>query len=322
MTKQQGEQIRDAAIAWHLSLKDADEAAWLSFTEWLEADPAHDAAYDEVTLLDDRIDAATKVAPALIVANDDYEPAREPANKRRWLMPVAAAFVALMLGTFLTFFLNPARGIERIATPPGQTRVIDIAGAGQIALNGDTLVTYDRRNSRKVKLERGEAEFRVIHDAAKPFSVALGDNEVVDLGTVFNLVRDGNQVSVQVAEGSVIFNPRREAVKLVAGDAILVDAASGSIVRTKVAPDSVGGWRKGRLDYRQASVSAVAADLARAIGQPVKVGPGLDTLRFTGTIKVSKDRKLLMQQVQALLDVKATAVAGGWLLSPHDPALR
>ena len=43
----------EQALAWHLRLRDADETAWEEFTAWLERDPAHNAAYEEVATRDD-----------------------------------------------------------------------------------------------------------------------------------------------------------------------------------------------------------------------------------------------------------------------------
>ncbi|MET0362420.1 MAG: FecR/PupR family sigma factor regulator, partial [Sphingobium sp.] len=43
---------REAAIAWHVAMPSMDEAQWTAFTAWLEAEPAHAAAYDEVASAD------------------------------------------------------------------------------------------------------------------------------------------------------------------------------------------------------------------------------------------------------------------------------
>ena len=40
------------AIDWTIRLREASPEEWRAFTAWLEADPAHLAAYDEVSQAD------------------------------------------------------------------------------------------------------------------------------------------------------------------------------------------------------------------------------------------------------------------------------
>ena len=58
--------IVDQAIAWHLRLAHASDDNWMAFTAWLEADPAHAAAYDRI-ITDD-----IYAAPALDLEHYTY----------------------------------------------------------------------------------------------------------------------------------------------------------------------------------------------------------------------------------------------------------
>ena len=61
MTDGHVQRIEEEAIAWVLRLREAGADDWEAFTLWLEADPAHQAAYDEAALADLE---AEELAPA------------------------------------------------------------------------------------------------------------------------------------------------------------------------------------------------------------------------------------------------------------------
>lgn len=321
MSEQQGSDIRDQAIAWHLRLQQGGDEDWQAFTRWLEADSRHDEAYDAVALLDaelGEIHAEAVARPA--VANDD-----EPALPRGWQASrwgaMAAALIALVFAvSMIVPMLRQETGSYAIVTRPGETRVVTLKGAGRIALNGDTRIEVDRGDARRVTLARGEATFHVTHDEKDPFRVMVGGQELLDVGTIFNVTQDPGGLSVAVAEGAVMLNPQGDAMRLGAGDAVYLAKGSNVIERGKVPTASVGGWRSGRLDYRDAPVTRVAADLSRAIGRPVSVDPGVAAQRFTGTIVTSGPRADVVRRAQALLDVDMVQNGQGWRLTTHGGA--
>ncbi|QHL90471.1 DUF4880 domain-containing protein [Sphingomonas changnyeongensis] len=47
----------DAAIAWQIRLKHGTAEDWRAFTDWLEAGPDHLAAWESLSLVDDRLGA-------------------------------------------------------------------------------------------------------------------------------------------------------------------------------------------------------------------------------------------------------------------------
>ncbi|QHL90469.1 hypothetical protein GVO57_06005 [Sphingomonas changnyeongensis] len=88
---------------------------------------------------------------------------------------------------------------------------------------------------------------------------------------------------------------------------------------TALDPATVGGWRTGRLSYTAAPLAAVAADLGRSIGVPVRAAPEVAARPFTGVIMLDPDRDLLFRRVAALLGVRAVRTADGWTLIPGEP---
>ena len=91
----------------------------------------------------------------------------------------------------------------------------------------------------------------------------------------------------------------------------------------QVDPAAVGAWRNGRLTYRDAPLSLVAADLTRATGLSVTVAPSVGPRAFSGTIifrGVSAAR--LLGRVGALTGTRPVRDADGWHLTSGAGAPR
>lgn len=318
MTAERDETLREEAICWHVRIADGSADDWEAFVDWLGADPAHAEAYDAIEAVDAEAGPAILEAqpPMPQAANDD-----SPRPTRRWWWGggvAASVALAAIFGPGLVQRGDP----YQVATLAGQTRTVALPSGDRIALNGNSSITLDHQNPRFAKLERGEAVFTIRHDPKAPFVVHVGEERIQDVGTVFNVVRDEDGVRVAVAEGSVLYNPESEAVTLAAGESLRDPGGNGAMIRTGVDPNAVGSWREGRLSYNATPLSLVAADLARAIGEKVKLDPVLESQRFTGTIKLDTDRARLFADLAILLNVRAEHSASGWKLVARNRAGR
>lgn len=308
--------LLDTAIIWHsrLASPKASDYDWAEFTDWLEADPEHALAYDRVALADQAYAEAIADVPrepvaVFVAVNDNDQP---PWYRRRAFMAMAASIAVALFAAPLV--LNN-RDMQTFETKAGETREIALGDGSQIAMNGSTRLEVDMKDKRFARLTNGEALFSIKHDPQNPFTLEVDNHQLVDVGTEFN-VRQGNDgLEVAVSDGAVSFNPGSDAVRVNAGNQINVAGGQGKAVLSQTDPASVGGWRDGRLAYRNASFSRIAADLSRLIGEPVTVGSGLTDRRFSGLVLIEKDRKLSMQRLQALLGVRATHSQDGWVLS-------
>ncbi|MDB5687365.1 MAG: iron dicitrate transport regulator FecR, partial [Rhizorhabdus sp.] len=85
--------LREEAAGWLMRQRDPVRADWEAFTDWLEADPAHNAAYEAVALADAEFgDVLVESRGAPIASNDDMP---MPAQRRRRLMPFMGAVAAV-----------------------------------------------------------------------------------------------------------------------------------------------------------------------------------------------------------------------------------
>jgi transmembrane sensor len=306
---------RDEAIGWHIRLSNpaAPAAEWEAFTDWLEAHPANADAYDAVALADAELADSLRISrvdPS--VPQNDNEPAPARWYQRRGLMAVAASAALALLASP---FLLPGRDMQSYETKPGETREIALSDGSQIAMNGGTKLELDRKSNRFARLETGEAVFIIRHDAANPFTLETPDSTLRDLGTIFDVRQDDDGLDVSVAEGSVQYSHRAEAVTVGSGNRLQVSRDRPAPVLSKADPASVAGWRQGRLSYQAAPLSTIAVDLTRSLGTSVSISADISGRRFTGVIQIDRDQKRFFRRLESLLGVRARHTAKGWQLT-------
>ncbi|MET3826727.1 transmembrane sensor [Sphingomonas sp. PvP055] len=308
----------DQAIDWHLRQNDMDDAAWRRFVDWLDADPANAAAYDAVALdlglIADHpelfpVDAAESVPPA------------ERRRARSWLR-WGVGGVTLALAASLSLVVLPSlpnTGAEPyvVATKPGEKRAIALADGTRIDLNGATRIELDRSNPRIATLAAGEATFHVRHDEDTPFLLRSGRLSVQDVGTVFNAEREGYRLDVQVAEGAVMFQPRKDKVLLQAGAAVTARDDTGHVAVSRVDPSRVGGWRTGDVVFTGEPLSRVVSVLRRLDGVEVAIEPVLSQRPFTGMVHLTGVAAQDVPHIAALIEADSNHDGKRWVISPR-----
>lgn len=296
----------DDALDWAIRVADPAFTDWDGFTMWLEGDPAHAERYDAA------VTALTAIEHDLVMTPIPLAPPARPHRRPgpRWIgaAMAAAAVGAVGLGVWTQ---RPQPYV--VETAAGTTRSIPLGDGSELVLAGGSRVQLDRRDPRVATLDRGDALFRVRHDARDPFRVRVGAVELTDLGTVFDVGLRDAVTHVAVAEGAVMVDPDGAAVRLDPGQAARIDGAR--IVRSTVDPADVGDWRQGRLSFDGTPLAQVAADLSRHMGIPIATTPAVAARTFRGTLDLGglrRDPALL----GALLGVRVRTTATRWTLEP------
>jgi transmembrane sensor len=179
----------------------------------------------------------------------------------------------------------------------------------------------DRDDPRFAELLTGEATFTVRHDAAHPFTVTAGEHRIQDVGTRFNLIRDGSDFSLEVLEGAVLLDPQSSPVRLEAGQTLRVFDNNRPVI-AREDPEDLAGWRLGRLSYSAASLRRVTQDLSRSTGVPIEVNREIASLPFTGSIRVRENAKVTVNDLAASVGLRARRAGSGWIIEPHIRAPR
>jgi transmembrane sensor len=298
---------RRAAADWFARLNDAaaEDDAWQDFMVWLETDPAHCAAYDEVEALWVEMDDAGDVsnpAPADILK---FAPRARPVAPWAFAgLAAAAAAAALIVGPQLM-----TAQVQTYETAAGQSRTVTLSDGSKIALNGGAKVevTY-KRGARSASLVKGEADFDIFHDPARPFTVAVGDNAIRVLGTQFDVVRRERGLTVSVERGLIAVTPTSggTAVQVAAGRQLR--RQDGRDEMRDIAVADAAAWRSGRLVYREAPLREVAEDLSRYGPLPISVEPGVANLKVTAVLKLDAE-EAMVDRLQSFLPIKAETSA-------------
>lgn len=276
------EQQLDQAIAWHVGLSD-DEADWDGFTQWLEADPAHRAAYDIVASCDARLNAASGQIGAALPANDDAP------VQGRWYQRggMIAGVLALLLAVPVAIGMFRDAGPVVYETGKGEHRVIAMGDGARIVMDGGSRLLLHGGDVPVVELAAGAAYFDAPPDARPSFDVRVGNYRITDIGTRFDVARSGDMLAVSVAEGSVSVAQGRTAPTMLRyGQRLGVDMQDGEARVDAMDPANVASWRTGRLVYDNMPISLVIIDIERYTGVPMQLDPAIRDQRFSGVLEV------------------------------------
>lgn len=311
-TSQIDERLLDEAEAWHRALERSD-ADWDAYTLWLEADPLHRLAFDQVELahriVDERIGnlAEPSVAEPLPVA-------AAPSSRRRWLVGAFAAVLALAIGAPLFWSSTPSD--LAFATGRGETRRIALGHGVDVDLAPSTRLILHRHDATDLELVQGDALFTVAHDPRRRLSIKAGEYSVSDIGTTFGVQLSAEAVKVGVADGRLTVSGKDDTATVVtAGQQLIALRRKGTTRLATVDRRDVGSWRQGRLVYVDMPLSVVAADISRYSGKTVIVDPAIGDQTFSGVLAIG-DGSRLLANVADILDLSYEETSDGARLGP------
>jgi transmembrane sensor len=175
---------------------------------------------------------------------------------------------------------------SRYATAPGVLDSLRLPDGTRVVLGPASELTVGAGYGvadRLVTL-RGTAMFDVVHDAAHPFSVAVGRVMLRDVGTIFTvraITADSNQLSVREGAVAVVPAGGREVV-LHRGDAVALGSGTTIVVSRPSSLDDEIGWLHGKRILRDASIPETALALRQWYGIALVVAdPALAALKVT-----------------------------------------
>ena len=303
------------------------------FAEWSDADQAEldswlaeSAAHRVALLRVEGIVARTARLAALRPPKPEPRPAGiVPAvqmrpNRRRWILPLlAAASVALIVGFGVPYLRQWMEPPDRTySTDVGGRALLSFADHTQIELNTNSLIRYHMTNEeRTVWLERGEAWFRVAHDASNPFTVVVGRHRVTDLGTEFTVRRGTDGMEVTLLKGRAALSTEgAQTAMLVPGDDAVATRVSFSMTRKSAQQlaDELA-WKHGMLVFRNTRLVDVVREFNRYNAIKLVIAdPSIDGLKFSAELKTD-DFEGFLQLAQAVLHLRADREGNDILIS-------
>jgi transmembrane sensor len=310
--------MAEAAQLWAVRVGDPDFDDWDGFTAWLEADPAHLAAYESAAAAGawaQRVLAAEPEVPA----DDGFLNDPPAGGKRWWGFGGAIAACLALVGAWAVY--GPQGG-QTIVVPPGQQQTIALADGSRVILNGGTRIVFDEDDPRRAELANGEALFEIRHNPSHPFMLTVGKTRLIDAGTTFDVVGSNGALEVKVAQGAVIYRLGQRQIRLDAGQGLTRADANAEPVLIAAAPGTVGSWQAGLLQYDNAPLDRIASDLGRNLGIKIVAAEGAERMHFTGTIVTTGTQDEVFARAGALMGVRFEQQGDGWRVTPTHDASR
>jgi len=335
--------IAEQAAEWYVAHRDGELAPsqQQAFMHWLRASPVHVAEYlsiagmardigeaarqnttplqpllrdagvpDRVVSLDGTTHAPARDAHApgkyRRRAGRDHRASRSPRRPfARWGVGIAmSALVAVALFAGFQWFASRPQ-LQTYATGHGEQRSLQLPDNTVVRLNSDSAiaVSFDR-HQRRVEVTRGQAYFEAAKDPARPFGVQVDGLLIKDIGTTFDIYRQGADTTVTVAEGQVQVwraapapstgwfgldryhsAPQgRPIVDLTAGHQARI-AASGQVEsQGPIDVQRATAWTQGNIAFENQAIAAVAAEFNRYNNLQISVSdPRIAMLPISGT---------------------------------------
>lgn len=302
MSDSRDEEVLQSAMRWHEATTHGD-CDWDGLTAWLEADPAHQQAYADVAMLDDKL-----VRHRLHLQEQIPEQAPRRRLLRRWQAIAAGALLTVAIAWSLLG--HDGFGAREYQATAAAARSIALQDGSRILLAPGSSVRISGWRHNRVALA-GVAYFDVPHDPQRTLLVVAGNFTIRDIGTRFEVVSSGGELKVAVAEGTVVVDhPGSAPLQVAAGKRLLVSGQSPVAEYASIAGTDVAGWRSDRLVFLNEPLSIVAQQIGPHAGISVIVDPTIAGRRFSGVLAIGDGTQLVsrLEEIMGLVGRREGAV--------------
>ncbi len=198
--------------------------------------------------------------------------------------------------------VDDTASFNTITTPKGGQYQISLPDGSQVWLNAASSLRFPirfGRRDRKVKLT-GEGYFEVAHNAKKPFNVLTDDQQVLVLGTHFNInsYRDNAGTLTTLLEGAVRVTEAGYSQVIKPGEQA-ESSATGINVSRVDAEDAIA-WKNGLFVYNDQDLENIMKQVARWYNvQVVFEDANVKKQLYSGSLSRFKDLSQLLEVLEA-----------------------
>ena len=266
------EQVAEAA-AWMAHLHgakrtpDSDRGHQL----WLKEDPSRQRAWEAATEAWEEVAILQKATLAKGIRALEPKPVARKRPTTR-LLALAAGLAVVVLGAVV--WLRDSG----VSTGVGEQRIVALDDGSRVILNtaSRVVVRYDGR-ARRVDLKAGEARFDVAKDAARPFIVTAGRQQVRALGTSFVVRYESDRTAITLVDGKVSVSSATASpesdITLVPGQRVtLARNAPARVDRPSL--EKVVAWQRGEVVMDGMQLQNAVAEMNRYSTRKLEVGAG------------------------------------------------
>jgi transmembrane sensor len=306
--------IADQAASWLLTLQSdtLSTAQRAEFVDWLRASPLHISemlwvcqlqrslgAFKGWHLIAQLHDGQTPNVVALLKEQKAVAQSAPPRHRLRNLLLTGGSIAALCLIGILAFTQFDQTVLR---TQLSERREMTLADGSVVDLAPDSeLVVRYRSHERLITLNHGEALFHVARNSRSPFIVQAALTRVRAIGTVFNVERGDQGVSVTVVEGRVAVSPPTgprsgdaptgpgvAALSLGADEQVSISPTGRPSAVRKVRSEDQVGWARGQLVFESETIAEIAHRFNLYNRTQIQVlDPDLAARRISGMFRAS-----------------------------------
>jgi transmembrane sensor len=256
------------------------------------------------------------VLPFLPSKESILKRAKERQLKKKTLSSSVLAVFGLAVGVY---WYNPEYKQFNVETIKGEQSIYVLSDGSKIHLNTDTEITViEKIRSREIMMKQGEANFTVAHSAHKitqyfdrSFKVHAGDMEILDIGTVFNVLKHNDtDATVSVEQGEVavkIKNSADEMLHLFQGQMLSNNKNKlGSIQKLDL--EMINAWQSGEISFKQTRLINAIESFKRYSDFDVDIqNQQIKNLEISGLFK-AKNYQQFMQVLPVLSNIKVEKI--------------
>ncbi|WP_037072398.1 FecR family protein [Rhizobium sp. PDO1-076] len=316
----------DAALNWLFTLQASPDDANLRarLDDWLRLDPAHSRAFElaagawEFPEMDKVANEIAARSEHVIAFREAVAPRHPGARRGLWprIAMAAAATVLLAIG-IQQYPAVILRWRADYATPTGQHEEVSLPDGSRMILNTASAVSVNFQGARRsVTLLKGEAYFDVVHDAARPFTVAGSFSEVEVKGTAFSVRTDNAEDTVVLERGHIdvsLLQDRKDVASLEQGESITASSNNLSVVR-KSDTSTYLAWLQGRLVFTDQPFGQVLDEVERYYGHSILVAnTRLSSIRVNGSYRLDNPERVIHSLATAA-GATVTRLPGGIII--------
>lgn len=154
---------------------------------------------------------------------------------------------------------------------------------------------------------KGEAFFKVAHQAGQPFKVQVNGLTVKALGTEFNIKSyNGESTYISLVNGSVsVENAKGESIVLQPGEAVVVANSESPLTKETFDETFVLGWLQGMYYFRNEKLQQIAVVAERWFNINVQIkDPSLPGLHFSGALDRNKSVNTFFNNLATSGDIR------------------
>ena len=179
--------------------------------------------------------------------------------------------------------------LNTVMVPAGKRYNFQMSDGSKVLMNAVSTLQFPllfTEPTRNVQL-KGEAYFKVAHQARQPFIVQVNGLTVTALGTEFNIRSyDKESTYISLVTGSVsVQNALGERIILLPGEEVVVENRNSPLRKEKYDESNVLSWMKGVYFFNNEKLQQISVVAERWLDINIQLkDPTLAGLRFTGAL--------------------------------------